>query len=356
LASLQDESQKQSLAGHMAAIRAYDAWVQGRGEQAAIFARQALENLPETESLLRGQAAITLGLALQFCDDLAGAERAFRQAFAINQQVGKTHVTLFTYTCLAYLHILRGQLQQSFTIGQQGLKYAETAGRDSYRMPVLGSLYAALSLVLSEWNETERALETAHEGVALALEWGQADTLHFARTCLIDVLIAAGKFDQAFTIIQQAKETAQSVSPWFEEITENQELELALAQGDLETFARRALAKGLQIDGGDRINRLDRQVSGSPGKIQPGQDSAKRHSSPPGKAGRHLSGDPGAQPASHRTASCRTDTGSARQPGTRPGAGPARRLYPELHPAWRAYGESVEQQPAPDETGAQGLQ
>jgi LuxR family maltose regulon positive regulatory protein len=241
----------QRLIGHMATIRAYDAWLQGRPKLAVEFAQRAMEALPEQDRRARSLAATTLGLALQNCGDLPGAGQALQQAVAIGRQAGNTHITVFAYGCLAYQHILRGQLHQAYAICQEGLKFAEEAGgeawRGDFKMPILGNIYATSSYVLSLWNDQASAIRDARQGVDLATQWGQADTLHFARTSLIGALLSAGDLDEAGQILQAAKHSANQTSPWFIEISEAQEAGLNLAKGDVDAAYRWVQANGLDF-------------------------------------------------------------------------------------------------------------
>src|SRR4030043_525233 len=62
--NLNSELELQTLGGHIAAIRAYTNWIGDRRDIAASAAQAALEWLPETDRLIRCQAATLLGLTL----------------------------------------------------------------------------------------------------------------------------------------------------------------------------------------------------------------------------------------------------------------------------------------------------
>ncbi|HLO30894.1 MAG TPA: LuxR C-terminal-related transcriptional regulator, partial [Anaerolineales bacterium] len=82
------------------------------------------------------------------------------------------------------------------------------------------------------------ALSNARKAATLAEQWNQADTLHYALTCLAEALCAAGDVEGAFEVNQRAMQLAKSVSPWFFRISAYAEAKLYLAKGDVRVAAR----------------------------------------------------------------------------------------------------------------------
>jgi LuxR family maltose regulon positive regulatory protein len=237
LAGIADAREWQHLASHLAAIRAYVAWVRGQSDKALEFAREALENLPEDDWITRSHVLNIKGLALQYIGDLVGAVQAFEAAIASGQRTGRTQEAFYAYTNLAYVKLLRGGLHQAFAHCQHVLSLADEAGQVSKGLPVLAYAYATLSIVQTEWNEVESAIANARQGVALAEQWNQADALHFALTCLAEALCAAGDLEGAFAANRRAMQLAANVSPWYYRISACDEIEFNLAKGDLSAAA-----------------------------------------------------------------------------------------------------------------------
>lgn len=247
--------ERQRVAGHIAAVHAYAAWIHGQGSLAAELTRKALAMLPQEDRVARCLAATTLGNALQFCGDLAGAAQAFQQAVAIGREAGHTHSFLLALSGQAYLFILRGQLCQAFAACQEALRLADNR-RGAWQMPALAALYATLSIVLCQRNDLDGALHYAQQGVELAEKWQQADTLHLAYTSLAEALAAQGNMDGALEIIRKAKQVADQVSPWFVRISTVQEAMLRLAMGDAESALRWLQPSGLDADADIRFEHL----------------------------------------------------------------------------------------------------
>ena len=216
------------LRGHLAAIRAYTAWLRGEGDLAIQAAQAALENLPAADRLMRCQVATTLGLALP---DLSRAAEAFEQALDYAQGLGLSHVTIFAYGCQAFMFATRGRLRDAYAVCRASEHLAQTGGALS--LPTLSTVYATLSIVLLEWNNLEVAARYADEAVALARKWEQADALHLAYTQLTSVRLALGDYAGAFDSLRRARQVASRTSHWFESISIEQEIELHLAQGNL---------------------------------------------------------------------------------------------------------------------------
>ena len=247
-AGIGGDDEQRRITGHAAAIRAYVAWIQGEASRAAELARLALDNLPQQDRMTRALAAWTLGVALQLVGDLAGAVQAHAQSMTIGQTAASMHVSLIAAGSLAYALMLQGKLHPAFAACQDALRLAEEAKPAGHPMPAVGIAYGTMSLVLLEWNDREAAVQYAREGVTLARQWGQADTLHFTYSCLASALQASGDLSGALDIIRKSKQIASSVSSWFAEISERLEVELKIARGDVEAVRRWVRERDLRID------------------------------------------------------------------------------------------------------------
>jgi LuxR family maltose regulon positive regulatory protein len=231
--SVENTFERQHLSSHLAAIRAYVAWVKGDADMALEFVRQALETLPGDDWVTRTHLLNIEGLAFQNRGDLQAAARSFEAAIRSGQKTARPHDTFFAYSNLAYDYILQGRLRQAFSLCQQVLNLAHQAGLVAQRMPVVAYAYATRSISQLEWSEVEAAIDSARKGVALAELWKQADALHFALTCLSRALCAAGDLEEAFRVNQRAMQLAAPVSPWFFQISARDEIMFNLVKGDL---------------------------------------------------------------------------------------------------------------------------
>jgi LuxR family transcriptional regulator, maltose regulon positive regulatory protein len=239
LRNVEQDSEREHLTSHLAAIRAYLAWMKGEADQALEFAQRALENLPEEDWAARTHLLNIQGLALQYQDDLPGAAQSFKAALASAQKIGRVHETLYTTANLAFVYLLQCRLRAAFSLCQAALGKIEESGHSAQRIPVLAYAHATKSLILLEWHELETAVASARQGVALAEQWRQADARHFALTCLAQALGAAKEFEEAFAVNQRAMQLAEAVSPWYARISIENEIALFLAKGDIHAAAEK---------------------------------------------------------------------------------------------------------------------
>jgi ATP/maltotriose-dependent transcriptional regulator MalT len=184
MTDVENALERQRLIGHLAAIQAYVAWVKGQADKALEFARDALKNLPEDDWVTRCHVLTTEGLALQYLDNLPEAIQAIEAVVVAGQKAGRSHEIFFANDSLAFLNLFQGRLRQAFSLCQHVLSFSDESDQVSKHKPVLANAYARMSMVQLEWNEVESAISSAREGVALAEQWKQADTLHFTLTCL----------------------------------------------------------------------------------------------------------------------------------------------------------------------------
>ena len=252
--SVEKESERRHLCSHLAAIKAYLAWMNGEAERALEFVQRAMENLPEEDWAARTHVLNIQGLALQYQGDFFEATRSFEAALAVGKKVGRVHELLYTSSNLAYAQLLQGHLREAFSMCQIAVYKTEEVHQSSQRFPVLAHAYATKSNILLEWNDLESAVSLARQAVALAEQWGQADALNYAMSCLSQALGAAGEFEEAFAVNQQAMKVTGTISPWYARISAENEIMLLLAKGDLTAAANKfeGFFSNLEEDRNDR--------------------------------------------------------------------------------------------------------
>ena len=233
LVIMEESTEKQQLTCHLAAIRAYLAWMKGEAEQALEFVKCGMKCLSEEDWPTRAHLLNIKGLVLQYLGNFQGATQSFEEALVAGQMIGRVHEILYTSGNLAYALLLQGHLREAYSLCQSAIGKVEEIGQSSQQFPVLGLAYATMSIILLDWNELDSAVATAREAVALAEHWGQTDALHFALTCLASVLGAAGDYEEAFTVNQHAMQIARMISPWYIRISAETEIMLLLSKGDV---------------------------------------------------------------------------------------------------------------------------
>ena len=196
--------QVRAIQGYIAVIRSNVARITGDLTQAAAFAEQALELLPETEVSWRVGAGVYRAHAIldSSGDVTVESERQVRASIAPARAWGLLSVHLRSLTTLARLQVLQGQLHQAALTYQQ-------AGQVAVRPEVLQALsgspayYFGLGDLLRERNNLEEAERLLSQGMELV---GGALTV-FAEDATLGYLalarlkLAHGEYSQAISTL-----------------------------------------------------------------------------------------------------------------------------------------------------------
>lgn len=236
--------------GHITAIRAYVAALRGDWSPAAELARAALHRLPEADLTVRGWTALVLGCALRSQGHLAAAAQAFAEAIAASRAAGDSNLGVDALWEQAELQRAQGKLHQVMSTCQEALQLADqSTGRRGWQLPVTGYTYTLMSDVLREWNDLDTALRYARQGLDLCQHWGQADALAQGYLRLAQVLQAVGDTDRAWDAIQEARQVARGLSPWYAITAGAREATIRLRQGDVPAASRWLQDSGLLVAG-----------------------------------------------------------------------------------------------------------
>jgi len=208
-------AESQRIAGHIAAVRAYAAFLRWDARTPAL-ARKALEHLADQDLVVRGFVATILAIVLRGKGDFAASAQVLAEARAVSQVTGDSHTAVNVLCELATLQIMQGRLHQAAATCRDALQIADMCVRQSGRqLPVAGYAHTRISAVLREWNDLEAATRHAREGIQLGKQWGQADTLILGYDCLAAARRAVGDIDGMFDALQDAGRIANNVSPQY---------------------------------------------------------------------------------------------------------------------------------------------
>ena len=148
----------EAIAGHIAALRANVAFLQGDIAHAIEYARHALQQLPETSHRARALTALTLFSSHRMSGDLAAAGQVAAEVIATAQLTGSGHTAVLALCGLADAQIAQGQLRQAYKTYQDALQLGEQQdGQRRRRLALAGYPLMGLSEVLREWNDLEAA-------------------------------------------------------------------------------------------------------------------------------------------------------------------------------------------------------
>ncbi len=240
------------VAGHVATIQSYAAGLRGEYVHAVESARRALELLPDDDLSTRAFAASQLSFALRTTEGLEAATQAAIEAGAMSRAAGDSHVAVLVLCDLAGLLGLQGRLHEAADTYQDALRLTEEYARRSGRqLPAAGFVYGRISTVLRVWNDLEAAVRMARKGVELCRKWGRTESFVDCYFYLALALQAAGDEQGALDAMQEAKQAARQISPWYVSVMDRFEARIQLNQGDLASASRWAAAQETRFSIGD---------------------------------------------------------------------------------------------------------
>ena len=156
-----------TIRGEIATLRAEIALSQLDIPRAIALCREALELLPEENTMMRGVTTYYLGHAERRDGNMIEAERAYTEAGNIGLQTDNLLLALHALANLSSVQITMGRLKEAARTSQRILEVTEERQRQSW--PVAGLAYQGLSKLYYEWNDLDAAERYSRQGI----EYGQ---------------------------------------------------------------------------------------------------------------------------------------------------------------------------------------
>jgi len=166
------------MLGSIAAVRAYQANMQGEAKLAEDYAHKALEYLPASDDFscsMRSVATSICGDASWINGNLEEARRAYLEAVQISLSSGITYMTLIAKSNLADVLIEQGELQQAARIFTENLELARRP--DGQELPIADRLFAGLGSISYERNLLAAADQHFQRCIQLCQQWGNYNLL-----------------------------------------------------------------------------------------------------------------------------------------------------------------------------------
>jgi len=232
------------MEGHIAAVRAWIAYIRGDRGRAAVLSRQALEICPQMETAVRSGLEAILGDGCLVENDLPGAARAFTEARELARSSGNVMLEVISHAALGVLAVCMGRLGEAEAIYQEAL---QTALRN--KSPVAGQVYTDLARVYREWNDLVSVRFYAEKLIESGAMWGVVGAVACGHLYLAIVLQAQGDIPGANLAIAEAsrvmRHSLENISmPWLGAT----QARLWLVQGRLDEARRWAETRGLGIE------------------------------------------------------------------------------------------------------------
>jgi LuxR family maltose regulon positive regulatory protein len=231
------EGSGEGMRGHVATMRAFQAYALGEIPAAIELSRQARELLPADDPFLRSFGDWFLGLSRAADGDLDRGGQALEDVIRTSQGSGNLVVSVMALAERARMYVRQGRLHEAKTTFERALA-AGTDGRGR-PLPVTGRAMIALGALLREWNELEAAEETLVHGIQLTEGWRKIATLPGYLT-LAPVRQARGDLEGARQALAMARQRAIEfdAADWDDRFVELVQARLDLAQGDVQAAAR----------------------------------------------------------------------------------------------------------------------
>lgn len=250
----QDGAELETILGLINSCRAYMTFMHGEHDKTITFARQALEQLPESADLMRVQAALYLGIAYRYKGDFQSALQAYDQISPLVQKINGVSITVLYYLHLGDLYTELAQLHRAKGIYQQALDFTERHF-DRPDMPFSGYVYVSIGRILRQWNQLEEAHRLTAQGLALCRDWNVTDILALSCIEMAYGYQAMGDEAQARESIREAGQLMEDFSPWGVKLVAAHQACLNLTSGDLDAGASWAQANDLVTSGEFEFHR-----------------------------------------------------------------------------------------------------
>ncbi len=224
-----------ALLGEIAAAQAYHAQVRGDGPRLVERSERALALLPESNLIGRGLVALTLGLAYWHSGRLVDTERAMEIALPAARKTGNDFAVVTALIFQARNLAVRGQLRQAEENLRQILEF-------SPRVSILALAHLDLGTINYEWNNLESAAGYIQSGLENAWRSGNVEFQMSGFDLLARLRLAQRDLSGALEAARQAHQlsTASHAPLRAEARLTALQVELALAQGDLEQASQRS--------------------------------------------------------------------------------------------------------------------
>jgi LuxR family maltose regulon positive regulatory protein len=232
----ENSSSRKAIDGYIAAHEAFHQFFLGNYQETIKLARNAINDLPDDEMIVRGRTAVLLGNGLRYDGQMEASQSALEKAFSLSQKSKNLYIANQYFSSQAELYTEVGQLSKAMDTFQQNLDFAEIhAGRKD--IPFTGFAYFGIGRIYREWNELEKAKEYILKGVELCREWRQIDALAIGLMELSIFYQDITQYDLAEAALHEAHEIVTAFdSAWGIEMVKAFQVRISLAKKDFHAF------------------------------------------------------------------------------------------------------------------------
>ncbi len=205
LSDLQPSPDVNTMVGTISAGRAYWADLQGNIPEAGRLAVQALDLLPDTDTMsqsMRSVATAALAKTKLLQGDLTQARKIFDQSAEIGRAANNVEMIINTNGEISNILLEQGQLRQAERLLLDTLPL--TVRPDGQRLPISGQVYPGLTRVYYEWNKLEQAAYFVNQCLEISDQWGNDELCAIATVLSAKVEQAQGHLENARALMRTA--------------------------------------------------------------------------------------------------------------------------------------------------------
>ncbi|MFN2275852.1 MAG: LuxR C-terminal-related transcriptional regulator, partial [Anaerolineales bacterium] len=174
-AAVRSES-SDSVAGQLAAFRAFLAAIQGDIEESLRQSNLAMELLPEEEQFFRSAISRVLAnVAYASSGDIPSSIQVFEDNIRRCRATGNITIAGALMSELGELRAIQGRLREAKSVYEQTIE--QTVDSAGTPMPVAGLAMIGLGNLLREWNQLQEAERLLNDGIELVRNLGVIGTL-----------------------------------------------------------------------------------------------------------------------------------------------------------------------------------
>ena len=244
-ARLSTIEQGKTVPGKEAPLRAFIAINNGQVSLAQEYCRQAIEQIPQTDLLLRGLADLIQAICYMVEGQVQRGVQLLEKATIKNRKTGNLIVAVLVLYQLAELRQKEGQYRHAQALYQQALDL--TTDAVGQYQPIAGRAMVGLGEISWAWNDLELAQRYILEGIELSEKWSQVSAFD-GYVALVAIRESQGDLEG----VEQALKVLRKIAHQFDVtdvddlVVDMLEARLKIAQGNLAEAHRWARQRGLE--------------------------------------------------------------------------------------------------------------
>jgi LuxR family maltose regulon positive regulatory protein len=186
-------------------LQAFLAIYNGEVDQAASLARQAIEQLPDEDGLLRSLANFILASTYLAKGESERGFHVLEETAQASQRSGNVMIATLVLCELGDESQKHGRLHQAKRLYEQALELA--TNEQGQLLPVAGKALIGLGDLSREWNDFETGEKQITQGITLAKQWSVLGAFE-GYLNLVMLKDAQGKMGEADELITQVRDLA----------------------------------------------------------------------------------------------------------------------------------------------------